>query len=160
MLSARRHNDPQPARSTAMTSAACCRETLRPAVAMLLAGILSGILSGILGVASAGAARGEERADAAMAERIQTLIPALEAYVENGMKAFDVPGLAIGIVANDRLVYGKGFGVRAKGGAAVDPGTVFQIASVAKGFLAATLAIMVDRGKLNWDDRVIDRDAE
>jgi CubicO group peptidase (beta-lactamase class C family) len=122
--------------------------------------LLAGILSGILGVASAGAARGEERADAAMAERIQTLIPALEAYVENGMKAFDVPGLAIGIVANDRLVYGKGFGVRAKGGAAVDPGTVFQIASVAKGFLAATLAIMVDRGKLNWDDRVIDRDAE
>ena len=54
------------------------------------------------------------------------------------MKTFDSPGLAIGIVANDRLVYSKGFGVRSKaGGAPVDTRTVFQIGSATKGFLAS-----------------------
>src|SRR5882724_8059246 len=68
--------------------------------------------------------------------RVQALIPDLEAYIASGMKAFDSPGLAIGIVADDRLVYGKGFGVRGKaGGAPVDTGTVFQIGSTTKAFL-------------------------
>src|SRR4029077_1397642 len=80
---------------------------------------------------------------------------------QNGMKAFDVPGVAVGIVTGDRLVYAKGFGVRSKsGGAAVDPQTVFQIGSAAKGFLATTMAIAVDRGKFHWDDRVVDLDPE
>jgi CubicO group peptidase (beta-lactamase class C family) len=89
--------------------------------------------------------------------RIQALVPDLEAYVRDSMKAFGVPGLAIGIVAGDRLVYAKGFGVRSKaGGAPVDARTVFQIGSTTKAFLAATLGIMVDRGKFHWDDRVVD----
>src|SRR5215831_12683197 len=53
-----------------------------------------------------------------MDARISALIPALEAYIQSGMKAFDVPGLAIGIVTGDRLVYAKGFGVRGKSGGA------------------------------------------
>jgi CubicO group peptidase (beta-lactamase class C family) len=90
-------------------------------------------------------------------DRIQTLIPTLETYIQEGMKAFDVPGVAIGIVANDRLVYGKGFGVRSKdGGSSVDTRTVFQIGSATKAFLATTMAMMVDRGKLRWDDRIVD----
>jgi len=94
---------------------------------------------------------------APMEARISALIPALEAYIQSGMKAFDVPGLAVGIVTGDRLVYAKGFGVRGKsGGVAVDGRTVFQIGSLAKAFLTTTMAIMVDRGKLNWDDRVVD----
>jgi len=94
---------------------------------------------------------------APMEARISALIPALEAYIQSGMKAYDVPGLAIGIVTGDRLVYAKGFGVRSKsGGASVDTRTVFQIGSLAKAFLTTTMAIMVDRGKLKWDDRVVD----
>jgi CubicO group peptidase (beta-lactamase class C family) len=90
-------------------------------------------------------------------DRIQALIPELETYIQEGMKAFDVPGVAIGIVANDRLVYGKGVGVRSKdGGSSVDTRTVFQIGSTTKAFLATTMAIMVDRGKLRWDDRIVD----
>jgi CubicO group peptidase (beta-lactamase class C family) len=94
---------------------------------------------------------------APMDARIQALIPALEAYVTAGMKAFDLPGLALGIVSGDRLLYAKGFGVRSKtGGVPVDTRTVFQIGSTAKGFLAATMALAVDRGKLHWDDRIVD----
>jgi CubicO group peptidase (beta-lactamase class C family) len=89
--------------------------------------------------------------------RVQELIPDIEAYITSGMKGFDVPGLAIGIVANNRLIYAKGFGVRSKSnGLPVDTRTVFQIGSTTKAFLTATMAIMVDRGKLRWDDRVVD----
>jgi CubicO group peptidase (beta-lactamase class C family) len=89
--------------------------------------------------------------------RVQELIPDIEAYITSGMKGFDIPGLAIGIVANNRLIYAKGFGVRSKSnGQPVDTRTVFQIGSTTKAFLTATMAIMVDRGKLHWDDRVVD----
>src|SRR4029077_3051903 len=91
---------------------------------------------------------------------VAALLPELEDYVAAGMKAFDVPGLAIGVVSGDQMVYSRGFGVRCNGGAPVDPRTVFQIGSATKGFLAATQAIMVDRGKFHWDDRVIDRAPE
>ncbi len=40
--------------------------------------------------------------------------------------------------------------------ATVDTRTVFQIGSTTKGFLATTLAMMVDRGRFKWDERVID----
>ena len=92
---------------------------------------------------------------------IQAASPEIETYIVNGMKTFDVPGLAVGIVADGRLVYSKGFGVRSKaGGEPVDTRTVFQIGSATKGFLSATMALMVDRGKFSWDDRVVDLDPE
>lgn len=120
-------------------------QTLR---ALIVGALLS--LSGLGPLAAA-------ESDQALKARIQGLIPRLETYIAGGMKAFDVPGLAIGIVAGDELIYAKGFGVRSKsGGEAVSPGTVFQIASTSKAFLATTMAIAVDHGKLHWDDRIID----
>ena len=101
------------------------------------------------------------KTDAAMEDRVQALVPDIEAYIASGMKGFDVPGLAIGIVVSGKLVYAKGFGVRSKsGGLPVDTRTMFQIGSTTKAFLAATEAIMVDRGKLRWNDRVVDLDPE
>ena len=103
--------------------------------------------------------RAEElsKSAAPMEARVKALIPDLETYIQRGMKAYDLPGLAIGVVAGDRLVYAKGFGVRSKaGGAPVDTRTAFQIGSLTKGFLATTMAIMVDRDKVHWDDRVVD----
>ena len=95
--------------------------------------------------------------DHALEARIQAVIPDVERYISSGMKALDVPGLGIGIIANDKLVYGKGFGFRSKsGGGAVETQTVFQIGSATKGFLATRLAMMVDRGSFKWDDRVVD----
>jgi CubicO group peptidase (beta-lactamase class C family) len=92
---------------------------------------------------------------------IEAIVPETEAYIADGMKTFDLPGLAIGIVANDRLVYGMGFGACSKaGGSPVDTDTIFQIGSATKGFLATTMALLVDRGRFKWDDRVIDRDAD
>src|SRR5438874_12166796 len=104
-------------------------------------------------------AKAEEpsKTKATMEGRVQELIPEIEAYITSAMKGFDIPGLAIGIIANNRLIYAKGFGVRSKSnGLLVDTRTVFQIGSTTKAFLTATMAIMVDRGKLRWDDRVVD----
>ncbi|CAN5767879.1 serine hydrolase [soil metagenome] len=66
-----------------------------------------------------------------------------------------VPGFAIAIVKDDRVVFAKGYGVRELGNpSAVDENTVFAIASNSKAFTAAALAILVDEGKLKWDDKV------
>src|SRR5438477_9732169 len=92
--------------------------------------------------------------------RVAALVSELEAIIASGMKAFDNPGLAIGIVTGGRLVYAKGFGVRKKGGEPVDAATVFQIGSATKSFLAATMAITADRKKFAWDDRVVDLDPD
>lgn len=109
--------------------------------------------------ASAPAVGWSEPARAEIESRIRELQPELERYVTDGMAGFDVPGAAIGIVAGDRIVYAKGFGYRRKGSnEPIGTRTVFQIGSTTKAFGAATLALAVDRGKLRWDDRVVDLD--
>lgn len=111
----------------------------------------------VVGRLQTGLAADANAASAAAETRIRTLIPDVEHYITSGMKTFDVPALAIGIIANDKLVYGKGFGVRdKKSGGTVDTKTIFQIGSATKAFLATTLAMMIDRGRLKWDDRVVD----
>lgn len=117
----------------------------------------SGVGLAIAIVAQSSASLSEEASSQEMMEaRVTKLVPSLDVYIEKGMKAFDLPGLAIGIVVGDKLVYAKGFGLDRKSGAAVDSETVFQIGSTTKAFLAATMAIAVDRGKFAWDDRIVD----
>jgi CubicO group peptidase (beta-lactamase class C family) len=88
---------------------------------------------------------------------IEALLPEFEKQVAEGMKAFAVPGLAIGIVHDDKLIYAKGFGVRTLGKPdQVTPETIFQVGSTTKAFLATTLAQAVDAGRLGWNDPVID----
>jgi CubicO group peptidase (beta-lactamase class C family) len=115
----------------------------------------------VLPVALQGAAAAEAAPpEASVEQQVNTVVPSLEDYVAANMKAFDAPGLAIGIVAGDRVIYARGFGVRSKRGAPVDPQTIFQIGSTTKAFLSATMAIAVDRGKLKWDDRIVDLDPD
>lgn len=81
----------------------------------------------------------------------------IDETVARAMRAFDVPGIAVGIVKDGRVVYAKGYGVREFGQKApVDTDTLFQIGSNTKAFTAAALAILVDEGKIHWDDKVID----
>src|SRR6185312_4076997 len=63
----------------------------------------------------------------------------------------------VGVVKDGKLIFAKGYGVREAGKPArVDVDTLFQIGSNTKAFTAAALAILVDEGKIHWDDRVID----
>ncbi|MFI5167833.1 MAG: serine hydrolase [Thermoanaerobaculales bacterium] len=81
----------------------------------------------------------------------------LETSVRAEMDSALVPGLAYVVVQGDQVVYAKGFGVRKLGsGDAVDTHTVFEIGSASKAFTATMLAMVVEEGKLAWDDRVVD----
>ncbi len=80
-----------------------------------------------------------------------------EAYVAKGMKEWEVPGVAIGIVHNDSIILLKGYGVRTIGKPdPVDENTLFAIASDTKSFTGILLAMLADDGKLKWDDKVAD----
>lgn len=71
------------------------------------------------------------------------------------MSAWRIPGLAIAVVQNDKLVYMKGFGVNEIGkNDPVTPDTLFEIASTTKAFTTTALAMLVDQKKLGWDEPV------
>ncbi len=79
-------------------------------------------------------------------------VPGLDSYVNEAMRAWNVPGLAIAIVRNDSIILSRGFGVLEIGRPArVTNQTVFAIASLTKAFTAATAGILVDRGAIGWD---------
>ena len=79
----------------------------------------------------------------------------LDEYVAGAREAWDVPGLAVAIVKDGKVVLAKGYGVREYGKTeAVDADTLFAIASNTKAFTAATLAMLAEEDKLTWKDRV------
>ncbi|HEX8368727.1 MAG TPA: serine hydrolase [Pyrinomonadaceae bacterium] len=88
----------------------------------------------------------------------QTLIQKLaeiDAYAEKARQDWNVPGMAIAIVKDDKVVFAQGYGARALGKSdKVDENTLFAIASNTKAFTTAALAILIDEGKLKWDDKV------
>lgn len=94
-------------------------------------------------------------------DRVQPLLPAqlrdFDAYVNTVRKTFNVPGIAVAIVKDGRVVMERGFGVRDVGQPAkVDAHTLFAIASNTKAFTAASLQMLAEQGKLQMNDRVID----
>lgn len=77
-------------------------------------------------------------------------------YVQQAVKEWDVPGLAIVVVKGDSILFEKGFGQRELGKSEpVDPETLFAAASTTKAFTAAAIGILVDEGELKWDDPVV-----
>ena len=79
----------------------------------------------------------------------------LDSYVEKAMQDWQIPGVAIGIVKDDSLIFAKGYGVRELGKSDnVDEYTLFAVASNSKAFTAALLGMLVEEGKLKWQDRV------
>ena len=82
----------------------------------------------------------------------------LDAFVAQSLKMFGPPGMTVAIVENGKIVLTKGYGVRSiENRAPVDEHTAFPIGSETKAFTATALAILVDSGKLRWNDRVVDR---
>jgi CubicO group peptidase (beta-lactamase class C family) len=79
----------------------------------------------------------------------------LKEFVENARQQLDVPGVAIGIVQDGKVVFADGFGVRALGKPAkVDGDTLFMIASNTKAMTTLMLAKLVAAGKFGWDTPV------
>ena len=79
----------------------------------------------------------------------------LDAFIANAQEEWNVPGLAVAIVKDGKVVHAKGYGVRELNKPEkVDADTVFAIASNTKAFTAAALAILVEEGKVDWKDPV------
>ncbi len=81
----------------------------------------------------------------------------IDDLVERSMKAFDVPGIAVGIIKDGKVIHAKGYGVRSLNTQQrTDENTLFGIASNSKAFTCAALGMLVDEGKIKWDDKVRD----
>jgi CubicO group peptidase (beta-lactamase class C family) len=79
----------------------------------------------------------------------------VDALVKDAQKAFDVPGVAVAIVRDGEVVYLKGFGVRdIDKKDPVTPDTLFPLGSCTKAFTTTAMAMLVDDGKMAWDDPV------
>ncbi len=88
----------------------------------------------------------------------QTLTsPQIDALVQRTLTTFDVPGIAVAVVKDGKVIHAKGYGVRSlKTKQNVDENTLFGIASNSKAFTAAAIGMLIDEGKLTWDAKVID----
>lgn len=79
----------------------------------------------------------------------------MDAYIREAIQKFEVPGLAIAVVKDGEVVFARGYGVcEVDGDQPVTKDTVFSIASCTKSFTATTIGLLVDEGKVNWDDPV------
>lgn len=79
----------------------------------------------------------------------------IDDYVNKAIKDWEVPGVAIAVVKDDKIIYSKGYGVRELGkNDVVTPNTMFAIGSSSKAFTSAALAMLVDEGKVKWNDPV------
>jgi CubicO group peptidase (beta-lactamase class C family) len=95
-------------------------------------------------------------AGAAFAQVAPDPLDGLDAYVEETMKLWDVPGAAVVVVKDDTVVFAKGFGVRhVADGGKVDADTLFAIGSNTKAFTATAIGLLVQEGRLSWDDPVL-----
>ena len=79
----------------------------------------------------------------------------LDQLISETLTTFEVPGISVGIIKDGEIVYAKGHGVRSLTNKKnMDDNTLVGVASNSKGFTCFALAMMIDEGKLNWDDQV------
>ncbi len=81
----------------------------------------------------------------------------LDKFIQEARIQYNVPGLAVAIVQDDKVIFAKGYGLCSYNQKEeVNPNTIFQLASVSKTFTSAGLGVLVDQKKLTWDDEVIE----
>lgn len=83
-------------------------------------------------------------------------VQAFDQYVENARKQWEVPGLAVAVVKDGKVILKKGYGVREIGKPdPVNTQTLFACASTTKAMTATCMGMLVDEGKVKWDDLVV-----
>ncbi|ARS34060.1 serine hydrolase [Pontibacter actiniarum] len=81
----------------------------------------------------------------------------IDTLVARTMRTFQVPGISVAVVKDGKVAHMKGYGVRSlNSGEPTDEHTLFGVASNSKAFTAASIGMLVEEGKLKWDDKVID----
>lgn len=90
-------------------------------------------------------------------ETIQKVLDTADATVEKTLKDYNLPGLAVGIVYQGKMIYAKGVGqANVSQNIPVTPDTVFRIASVSKTFAAIGLMQLWEQGKFDLQDPIND----
>ncbi|MDQ7947996.1 MAG: serine hydrolase domain-containing protein, partial [Pedobacter sp.] len=81
----------------------------------------------------------------------------IDSVAEKTLSTFNVPGIAVAVIKDGKLIHAKGYGVRSiKTNQKVDENTLFGVASNTKAFTAAALGMLVDEKKLSWDTKVVE----
>ncbi|RZK60488.1 MAG: serine hydrolase [Pedobacter sp.] len=81
----------------------------------------------------------------------------IDSIAEKTLKTFNVPGIAVAVIKDGKVIHAKGYGVRSiKTNLKVDENTLFGVASNTKAFTAAALGMLVDEKKITWDTKVTD----
>ncbi|MDI3404216.1 serine hydrolase [Streptomyces cavernicola] len=89
-------------------------------------------------------------------EKIDTAVDKLDGIVQDAMRRTGVPGVAVGVVHDDEVLYMEGFGTRKAGTKSkISPDTVFQLASVSKPVASTVVAAAVGDETVGWDDPVV-----
>lgn len=79
----------------------------------------------------------------------------LDNLVNQTLEAFTVPGISVGIYKDGKVIYAKGHGVKAmKTQEAMNEETLVGVASNSKGFTCFAISMLIDEGKIRWDDKV------
>lgn len=96
-----------------------------------------------------------EETEWVMGESLAIFLQEFEHEFEEGLKTERIPGGAVAIVKDGRVVFQKGFGVKEKGSTEkVDEHTIFRLGSVSKGFASVLTGMLVEEGIVRWDDPV------
>jgi CubicO group peptidase (beta-lactamase class C family) len=112
-------------------------------------------LSGLLPVLVASFCAGAEEKSQVTLEQVDKALGEVEKVAQKEIQDGTVPGLAIAVVFQDKVVYARGFGVRdVKTHLPVDADTVFQLASVSKPLGSTVVAELVGEGKITWDSKL------
>jgi len=81
----------------------------------------------------------------------------IDSVAEKTLSTFNVPGIAVAVVKDGKVIHSKGYGVRSiKTNLKVDENTLFGVASNTKAMTAAALGMLVDEKKITWDTKVTD----
>src|SRR5688500_3708481 len=78
-----------------------------------------------------------------------------DVMIETWRKDFNIPGMSVGIIKDGKIIHSKGYGfLKEVRNEKADKNTLFSISSNTKAFISASLATLVDDGKISWDDKV------
>ena len=115
-------------------------------------GVINSIQTSPAGVSSSRAA-----VDFQNTAKREAFLASFDEMAKNELNDWGVPGMAVAVVKDGKIVFAKGYGVKKAGGSdPVTADTVFQIGSTSKAFTTALVAMEVDSGRMKWNDPVID----
>ncbi|HYY27467.1 MAG TPA: serine hydrolase, partial [Chthoniobacterales bacterium] len=116
-------------------------------------------LAGLLFISLTAAAYAEPTRSQISSAKVNFAVQEVQQLCQEAVNNETVPGIAVAVVFQDRVVCARGFGVRdVETRQPVDANTVFQLASVSKPISSTIVAALIVGGKISWDSKITDLD--